>query len=1209
MNNLIPHLIHQQFVRQKYRGQLHAATMFVDVSGFTSLTETLMTHQKDGAEVLTEVLNQVFQPIVGQVYAQGGFISTFAGDAFTALFPVRRRDAAQHAVQAAFFIQQFFAHHGLVRTRYGDFVLGVRIGLGGGPVRWGILGQAGLYTYFFRGPGIEACIRAEDRAAAGEVIAEPDLLPLFSAPVYAIPLGAHFRLSPSSRQVPPRPAARLSLTRTDLNPFILNEVVDLSAPAEFRDVACVFISFDQPRTRPALNAFTAQVLEEALRFGGYFNKLDFGDKGPVMLIVFGAPLAHEDDLARAADFLLALQERTRIVRWRAGLTLGTVYAGFIGAEERGEYTVIGDVINLSSRLMQRAEWGEVWLSAAAAKRLQATHEVQPLGEFVFKGKRKPIAVCCLNCRKATTETPLHTGPMVGRRDELAQLMEFAQPIYEGRQAGLAVIYGEAGVGKSRLAYELQQHLAPTPMPPSLSSMERGRGVAEGQGMGVRWFLTDTDPILRRAFYPFSHLLRGYFDQGPEETPAANLARFERCLDSLLAELKGQEGTAGLCEELLRARSILGALVGLHWPGSPYEMLDAKGRYENTLLAIRTFLLAESLLQPVVLQLEDGQWLDDASRQALNVLTRDSAGFPVLVLVTSRYADDGSSPSFDGAPEAPALAIHLGVLSPDDIRALAQDYLGGAISPALHRLLLNRTQANPFFAQQLLAYFRESDLLALHQGAWQVATTLASDLPASINAVLVARIDRLPAATRDVVKAASVLGREFETRVLEYIVGADVGPAVQDATTAQIWAAQSDVRYTFRHTLLRDAAYGMQLRARLRELHRAAAGAIETLHAADLGSYYAELAYHYGQAADAGRELHYAILAGDGAVQVSAFHDALGFFERALALLPADRLEQHIALDLKLGETHVQLGNYSAAQEYLYRAQDLGEQQGDAAGEANALYHLSVAAHRQGDYTLAQTLLNGALPLARAAGDQETLARVLFGLGGIAWRVNRMAESWSDLEESLALARALGKNALVLTILNNLGTVAVLQERLDVAQRLFEECRTLALAVGDRSFAATTSNNLGEVAGMQGDFRARKEYILAALEIYRQTGQQDNIAMTLLNLSETYLKTGESAQAERALHEGLALAHRMGAVPVVLAGLTILARLRAVQGRPDHALALLGLVRGHPAANSDIQRVVAETIADLGLDEARVRSGLAAGEKLVLADVVAETLAS
>ena len=800
---------------------------------------------------------------------------------------------------------------------------------------------------------------------------------------------------------------------------------------------------------------------------------------------------------------------------------------------------------------------------------------------------------------------MHTGTMVGREDELAQLTAFVQPIFEGRLAGIAAIYGEAGIGKSRLAYELQQRISP---PPPAAS-ERGRAVVERRGVEVRWFTTHTDPILRRAFYPFSHLLRGYFDQAPEAAPAENQARFEQSLDSLCAELTEREGTAGLREELVRARSILGALVGLHWPDSVYEMLDAKGRYQNTLLAIRTFLLAESRLQPVVLQLEDGQWLDDASRQALATLTRGSADFPLLILVTSRYADDGSQPAFGAAPEAPALAVHLRLLMPEDVRALAHDFLGGRISRALHRLLLEKTQANPFFTQQLLAYFRESDLLSFDQGEWRAATASAIDLPASIDAVLVARIDRLPAATRDVVKAASVLGREFEVRVLAQVLGTDIGPAVQDATAAQIWSAQSEVRYTFRHTLLRDAAYGMQLRARRRALHRAAAEAIEALHAENLGSYSPELAYHYGQAADAAREQHYAVLAGDGAIQVSAFQDALGFFERALALLPTDRPAEYVALQLRLGETLVQLGNYSAAQEHLDLAQDTAERQRDTVGEANALHHLSVAAHRQGDYVLAETLLARALPLARSAGDPETLARVLFGLGGISWRLSRMGEAWSYLEEGLALARSLDKNLLVLPILNNLGTVAVLQERLDVAQQLFEECRTLALAVGDRSFAATTLNNLGEVAGMQGDFRGRKQYIEAALEIYRQTGQQDNIAMTLLNLSETHIKIGEPAQAERVLREGLALAHQMGAVPVVLAGLTILARLNAVQGRPARALALLGLVRSHPAANSDIQRVVAETVSDLGLDEARVRAGLAADEQLVLAKIVAETLAA
>lgn len=178
--NLIPHFIHDQLERQNYEGRFQAATMFVDISGFTRLTETLMQYEKDGAEVLTGALNRIFNPVVAEIYAHGGFISTFAGDAFTALFPSdvgRDAIASYHVSNTAFFIQDFIARHGLLETKYGAFEMGVKVGLSAGEVAWGILGRGERRTYFFRGPAIDACAQAEHHAAKGEIVVGDEIWP------------------------------------------------------------------------------------------------------------------------------------------------------------------------------------------------------------------------------------------------------------------------------------------------------------------------------------------------------------------------------------------------------------------------------------------------------------------------------------------------------------------------------------------------------------------------------------------------------------------------------------------------------------------------------------------------------------------------------------------------------------------------------------------------------------------------------------------------------------------------------------------------------------------------------------------------------------------------------------------------------------------------------------------------------------------------
>lgn len=740
MRNLIPHYIHKRFERQKDAGRFHAAAMFVDISGFTHLTESLMRHETDGAEVLALALNDIFGPPVAQVYAHGGFISSFAGDAFTALFLFdgdQSIPAAHAALRTAAEIQDFFAQRSLLETKYGQFELGVKVGLSLGEVAWGIVGGDRHRTYFFRGPAIDACARAEGQAQRGDIIADGRIWPAIQDHAEARSLDIvppYFRLIHISLSLQPihhSSNAPPTLGRQALSPFVLDAVLDLASSdtwAEFRQVAAVFISFDEPRSHADLSAFVTTVMDAVADFGGYFNKLDFGDKGPVMLVLFGAPVAHENDLERASNFLLTLREEATI-RLRGGLTFGTVYAGLIGGAERCEFTAIGNVVNFASRLTQKADWGQLLVPRIVAEhpRLAVAH----MGNFRYKGFRDPQPTYRL-LGLETEREELFKQPMVGRQRELEQLMTAAQPIFEGRFAGVATIYGEAGIGKSHLAHELHQALR-----------EQG---------DLAWLTGQTDQTPRQAFNPFIHLTKRYFNQIPEATPEENRARFETRLAHLIANLQDlpiatpeeRRRVSGIIDELARTRSILGGLIDLHWPNSLYETLDAKLRYQNTLLALKTLLLAESQFHPVVLTLEDLQWMDASSHEALAVLTRDVAQYPLLVVITSRYADDGSKPMPTLADDVPMTSIDLSVLAPADLQHLAQVILDGPVDNDLLALLQERTQANPFYAQQFLYYFQENGWLEQPSptGEWSLKSDIPADVPTTINAVLTARVDRL-----------------------------------------------------------------------------------------------------------------------------------------------------------------------------------------------------------------------------------------------------------------------------------------------------------------------------------------------------------------------------------------------------------------------------------------------------------------------------------
>jgi predicted ATPase len=250
--------------------------------------------------------------------------------------------------------------------------------------------------------------------------------------------------------------------------------------------------------------------------------------------------------------------------------------------------------------------------------------------------------------------------------------------------------------------------------------------------------------------------------------------------------------------------------------------------------------AESLRRPAVLCIEDAHWLDDDSLELLRWLVQGDRAFPFAVLLTSRYGDDGGRWALEVGPGVPQQVVDLATLPASGVRALAAQVLGGQVADGLAAFLAEKTEGNPFFAEQLALDLRERGLLACQEIEGRGLTydldlshqSAAEEVPVSINAVLVARLDRLAAQVKAVVQTAAVLGHEFEVRVLTEMLQGDrnLADKVKQAEAQSIWSPLSEIRYLFKHTLLRDAAYDMQLLERLRELHRMAGTTIEMLYA-------------------------------------------------------------------------------------------------------------------------------------------------------------------------------------------------------------------------------------------------------------------------------------------------------------------------------------------------------------------------------------------
>ncbi len=292
-------------------------------------------------------------------------------------------------------------------------------------------------------------------------------------------------------------------------------------------------------------------------------------------------------------------------------------------------------------------------------------------------------------------------------------------------------------------------------------------------------------------------------------------------------------------------------------------------------------------------------------------------------------------------------------------------------------------------------------------------SLGEEVPASITAVLIARLDRLPAPLKAVVQTAAVLGHEFDVQVLDRMLAGDtaVHAKVRGAEDEAIWSALSDTRYRFRHALLRDAAYEMQVRARLRDLHARAGAAIEQTYGEVLAPHISDLVYHYGQAGDAGRERRYLALLGEQAFNVSAFREALACFARALdlALGEADPAApaQRARLIAQLARTHLMLGDDDEAQRLYEECLGLAEAAGDQSSAAAACFELGALAYRHAAFADALAALHRSLALYRAAGDRAGEGRALNQLGGLYIELGDADTALACYEQALSLGRKHG----------------------------------------------------------------------------------------------------------------------------------------------------------------------------------------------------------
>ena len=904
-----------------------------------------------------------------------------------------------------------------------------------------------------------------------------------------------------------------------------------------------------------LSRFFQLALDAVHRYEGNINQF----LGDGFMALFGAPIAHEDHARRAV--LAALHLRRRIDAWnraeagrrgvrlaiRCGMNTGSVVVGAIGDNLRMDYTAVGDITNVASRLEGHATTGQIVISETTHRLVEGYCEARYLGTLALKGKAAPtpaweVRAAFKSVTRFDVEVERGLTRFTGRERELHALQErFARA--RAGHGQVVVLIGDAGIGKSRLLLELRQRLEAAD-----AAATAGADWLEGRALSFAG---------SSAFHPLIDLLRRNFGIAAADAAPAAVAKVERAL------LRHGEPFR---PDLPYLRYLL---TGDPGDGTVRDM-DPQLRRGELFRALRRVLFHAPEGRPRVIVLEDLQWMDQATQDFLAACAGSIPRSRVLVLVTCRPGDE---PPF--GDDTWQTRLHLQPLSTTHSVRIAQAMLSVDLLPdELAGLLSRKTEGNPFFVEQVVRSLREAGAIREVDNRCVMTRPIADiPLPESVHDVLTARVDRLDEQQKATLQLAAVVGREFTYRLLARLEADRAGrldARLRELATGELiceLSRDSDRTYAFSHALLRDVAYDSLLAGNRRDLHRLIGETIEEFDAPRMVEHAVALAHHFEQAQAWDKALTHLVRAGRTAQQASALKEALDFHERALAV--CERLgsavdpETHRSIYARKGEAHFLRSEFLLAVEAHRHALRIARRVGDRAHEADALYRMGFAYHWAHEFEQALHCSERAKALALAIGAGSTVAACTFVIGYVhavlgeldeatrhcedALRISRQAgdaeheafslfvlgqvRNWNGeyapalrlLEQALRIGRTGNLPFVVVGVLWMAGIVRCGRGDYEEALGSLREALDLSERLDDRAYRGRILNTLGWVCGELHDLHAALAYNRSCLQAAQEIGDPEIVRNAQLNLADTLVLTGDLEEAEghlEAVHERL-----------------------------------------------------------------------------------------
>jgi len=878
-----------------------------------------------------------------------------------------------------------------------------------------------------------------------------------------------------------------------------------SLPSERSEATIIFIDIrgftkladqlDPEKATEIINNIFAPIVGIIDKYGGCINKF----LGDGLMAIFGTPFSHEDDPERAArasiEIMKSIEENGQIkisnkikrLKARIGINTGLCISGEIGSASRKEFTVIGDTVNLASRLQANATPGKTLIGEKTFHRIKDNFITSPPRKLKIKGKKDLVSVYTLKGEEKKIsffeQKKNSHSPFMGREKELKNLKEALKKSYQSK-GQVIEISGELGIGKSRLILELTK-----------DSLAKEFNILSGNCSS--WEESKPYAPLKEIF---TKIFGIKFDD--------DLKEIDKKIENKIKEIDSS---------LLFASSYFSRLLSSKIKSLEEIMEQSKEESNLLIRVVKKLLWSFSSQTPLLIIIEDMQWIDDASGEFLIQCSKEIKEYPILIIYSLRESLKKRD-SIAGSKRIKLLPLKNTesdklislVIRENDIYKLMKDKI------------ISTANGNPLFIEEIIRGIEERKLSADKDRLGNYPEIFANfQIPDTVQSIARARIDLLPVGLKEILYQASVLGRDIEIKLLQKITNLEVKILLEMMKELQkqefieeVKAASQLQRYfTFTHSLIQEIAYNSLLFKTRRNLHNKIGTVMEEMYLSKIDAKVEELAYHFKNSDDQEKAVFYLNKAGDKAQSLYAFKNAINYYLDSIKILESMELKKEQLTQLsetynKLAFSQSIIGERKEAEINLTKALEYCRKIRDKNNESLILMSMGNLYGDMGQWDKAIEYFQDSLLISEEINNLRRKASILKGIGLTCLFKGDISTGYSYLKESINICKEIKALDVYAMALNNIGIYYDMLGRWKEAIAAYKESLSIAKKIKNIIVISNIMNNIGFAYSSLGESKQAIYYLKKSVKIANKIGDIYNKGINYIHLGEEYLKKDE-----------------------------------------------------------------------------------------------------